>query len=212
MDKYQQLVDELIKKEYLTDPAIIEAFKKTPRKHFLQETHKNLEGVNAPLPIGEGQTISQPLTVAFMLHLLHPKPGEKILEIGYGSGWQTAILARVVHRKDDPGEIFAYEIVDEVAKFGKKNLEEFLPDDLAEHVHLFQQDYTESSEKNAPYDKVIAAAAFDETPSGLIKQLKVGGIIVYPTKANDIRKITRETDEKYTEDIFPGFVFVPITH
>lgn len=212
MENFELLVDILIEEGYLTDPIIIDAFRKTPRKPFLKEPYKKLEGLNAPLPIGDEQTISQPATVAFMLHLLQPKPGNKLLEIGYGSGWQTAILARIMYQKNSPGEIFAYEINNKIAEFGRKNLDRFLPDDLARHVHLYSEDYAKSSQDHAPYDKIIAAAAFEETPVNLIQQLNLEGVIVYPTKVNDIRKITKETNEAYSEDIFPGFVFVPITH
>jgi len=212
MENFDMLVDILVEEGFLTDPVIIDAFRQTPRNPFLKETYKKLEGLNAPLPIGDGQTISQPATVAFMLHLLQPKPGNTVLEIGYGSGWQTAILARIIYQEEKPGEIFSYEIKEKIAEFGRKNLELFLPENLTRHIHLYPEDYTKSSQKHAPYDKIIAAAAFEETPINLIKQLKIGGMIVYPTKANDIRKITRETNEKYTEDIFPGFIFVPITH
>jgi len=212
MKNYDLLVDTLIEQGHLTDPVIIEAFRTTPRKPFLKETYKKLEGLNAPLPIGDEQTISQPATVAFMLHLLQPKPGNKVLEIGYGSGWQTAILARIMYQKNRPGEIVAYEINKEIAAFGKKNLNQFLPNNLSRYIHLYPEDYATSSQNHAPYDKIIAAAAFEETPVNLIQQLIIGGMIVYPTKVNDIRKITKETNETYTEDIFPGFVFVPITH
>lgn len=89
----EELINDLIKQGYLKTPLIIEAFKNIKRKDFVSADLKDQADVNAPLPIGYSQTISQPLTVAFMLELLQPKPGEKILDIGAGSGWQTALLA-----------------------------------------------------------------------------------------------------------------------
>ena len=112
------LVKELISSGYLKTPEIIDAFQKIDRKDFVSDEYKDRAYVNAPLPIGYGQTISQPLTVAFMLELLQPEKGNKILEIGSGSGWQTALLARVV---GDEGRVFAIELIPELEQFGRKN-------------------------------------------------------------------------------------------
>jgi protein-L-isoaspartate(D-aspartate) O-methyltransferase len=93
---YFDLLKRLIKKDYLKTPLIIEAFKNINRADFLPENLRGQAGVDAPMPIGFGQTISQPLTVAFMLELLRPEPGDKILDVGAGSGWTSALLARCV--------------------------------------------------------------------------------------------------------------------
>ncbi len=214
MEKYQELVDQLIEQKYLVTPRIINAFKKTPRKDFLLPKDAPLESLNAPIPIGEGQTISQPLTVAFILNLLQPEPGDKVLDIGYGSGWQTALLSRIICPKGKKkcGKVIAYEIIPELAKFGKKNLVNTLPKRLISRITIHSKDYRTTFQNHAPFDRIISAAAFKEIPKELINALSVGGIMVYPTHANDIRKITREDEEKYTEEIFPGFIFVPITH
>ena len=89
---YLELVENLIEREYLKTPLIIEAFKNINRADFVPENLKDEAGVDAPLPLGFGQTISQPLTVAFMLELLRPQPGDKILDVGAGSGWTSALL------------------------------------------------------------------------------------------------------------------------
>ncbi|MDD3661819.1 MAG: protein-L-isoaspartate O-methyltransferase [Candidatus Dojkabacteria bacterium] len=214
MDKYQKLIDELVEQKYLVSPHIIKAFRNTPRVPFVRDIHKMLHSLNCPLPIGEGQTISQPLTVAFMVQMLAPQTGDRILEIGYGSGWQTAILAKIVCSKNVKtcGEIHAYEIVKSIADFGRKNLDETLSKTVRSHVHLYAQDYSGNSARNAPYDRIIAAAAFDKRPDDLIKSLSIEGIFVFPSKQGDIRKITRQSRDRYSEEIFPGFVFVPITH
>lgn len=214
MHTYEALIDDLQERGYLSTPEIIEAFRKTPRKDFLPQSKKSLDGLNSPLPIGHDQTISQPLTVGFMIELLQPRAGDTVLEIGYGSGWQSAILARIIcpEEGDTKGTLHAYEIVPELATFGESNIRRSLPEAVLKHVHLYSADYTPSCTAHAPYDRIISAAAFTSMPDELIQSLQTGGILVYPTQANDIRKITKEKQDTYTEELFPGFVFVPITH
>ncbi|MCD6283661.1 protein-L-isoaspartate O-methyltransferase, partial [bacterium] len=96
----ETLIQQLISEGYLKTPEIIKAFREIDRKDFVPSYLKKEAYINAPLPIGFGQTISQPLTVAFMLELLQPKRGDKILDIGSGSGWTTALLAYIVGQKD----------------------------------------------------------------------------------------------------------------
>ena len=139
-----------------------------------------------------------------MIELLEPEEGNKILEIGGGSGWQTAILAEIVGSK---GKVFAFEIIKSLADFGKKNLKRF---DL-ENVVFKHKDVSEGYPKEAPYDRIISGAAFEEIPQTLKEQLKVEGNLVAPTQEQDIRKITRKSEEKFEEEIIPGFVFVPVT-
>src|SRR3989344_4989772 len=115
------LADMLIKKGVLKNPRLVEAFKKVDRKNFIPESEKDLAYIDEPLPIGEGQTISQPWTVAFMLELLVPKPNDNILEIGYGSGWQTALLAAC------GANVWAIERIDKLCELGKTNLETGFP-------------------------------------------------------------------------------------
>jgi len=214
MDNYQKLIQRLTDQNYLATPRIIKAFKETPRKDYLPEEHKKISAINAPLPLTEGQTTSQPLTIAFMLELLQPQPGDKVLEIGYGSGWQTAILAKIVCPENNKkcGEVYAYEIVPSVAEFGDLNLDQNIPAELGSKIHLFNSDYKENFEGNAPYNRIISGAAFDKVPTDLIKSLTINGTIVFPTKAQDIRRIQRTAEDKIIEETFPGFIFVPITH
>lgn len=226
MDTYQKLIQRLIDQNYLATPRIITAFKDTPRKSYIPEIHKKISAINAPLPLTEGQTTSQPLTIAFMLELLQPQPGDKVLEIGYGSGWQTTILAKIVCPAISPmicppdnttssqkcGEVYAYEIVPSVAEFGDSNLDQNIPAELGSRIHLFKSDYRENFKENAPYNRIIAGAAFENIPVDLIKSLTINGTFVFPTKAKDIRRIKRTAEDKVVEETFPGFIFVPITH
>lgn len=201
---YQALIDDLVKMGYLKTPKIIDAFRKFQRKYFVPKSLALMANVNRPLPIGSGQTISQPLTVAFMIEFLKPKKGNKILEIGGGSGWQTAILSDIVGPK---GHVHAFEIVESLADFGKRNLKRF---DL-KNVTFKHKDVSKGYLQKAPYDRIISGAAFEEIPPKLKEQLQVGGILVAPTQQDDIRKITRISKKEFDEEVIPGFVFVPVT-
>ena len=109
------LIDSLIKEGWLKTPRIIKAFREVKRVDFLPKEIKDLAELNEALSIGYGQTISQPLVVAFMLELLQPQPGDKILDVGSGSGWTTALLAQIVGQK---GKVIAIDIIPELVEFG----------------------------------------------------------------------------------------------
>ncbi|MFC1780489.1 protein-L-isoaspartate(D-aspartate) O-methyltransferase [Patescibacteria group bacterium] len=201
---YQKLIKDLVRLGYLSTRRFIKAFRKFERKFFVPKSMAIYANANQPLPIGASQTISQPLTVAFMIELLEPKKNDKILEIGGGSGWQTAILSEIVGKR---GHVYAFEIVESLAEFGRSNIERFKLD----NVTFKHKDVSDGFKKEAPYDRIISGAGFKEIPQTLKEQLKIGGILVAPTQNNDIRKITRISDSEFKEEIFPGFVFVPIT-
>ena len=205
MDKgYHQLIDDLVRMGYLKTPRIINAFRKFERKYFVPKSIAQLANVNQALPLGSGQTISQPLTVAFMIELLKPDKGNKILEIGGGSGWQTAILSEIVGEK---GFVYAFEIIKSLAEFGANNIKKF----KIKNATLKYKDVSKGYKKEAPYDRIISGAAFKQIPGKLKNQLKIGGILVAPTQDDDIRRITRVSEKKFKKETFPGFVFVPIT-
>lgn len=198
-----ELIQQLINEGYLKTPAIIDAFYKIKRRDFLPSDLVGEESVNAPLPIGHGQTISQPLTVAFMFESLKPGPGQKILDVGSGSGWTTAMLTEIVGPK---GKVFAIERVPELKEFGQKNVAKY----NFSNVLFFCQDGSRGLPDYAPFDRIIVAAAAFEVPQALKEQLKVSGRLVIPTDAQDIRLIERISKDKYKETIYPGFVFVPL--
>ena len=204
MNGYKQLIDDLVRLGYLKTPRIINAFRKFERKYFVPKALSLMANVNRPLPIGSGQTISQPLTVAFMIELLQPKKGNKILEIGGGSGWQTAILSEIVGKS---GHVYTFEIVEKLAKFGKKNIKRF----NLSNVTFEHRDVSGGYPLKAPFDRIISGAAFEGVPNSLQEQLAIKGILVAPTKEQDIRQIKRVSKSKFKEEIYPGFVFVPIT-
>jgi len=199
------LIDNLIQEGWLKTPRIIEAFRKIKRVDFLPEGMKDLAEVNEALFIGFGQTISQPLVVAFMMELLEPKEGEKILDVGSGSGWTTALLSEIVGKA---GRVVAIELVLELKEFGEKNVSKynFLEKGIAEFVCA---DGSKGYEKEAPYDKILASASAGELPADWKKQLKVGGRIVAPI-GNSIWLFIKKSETEFQEIEHPGFVFVPL--
>jgi len=198
------LVDKLIERGYLKTPEIIAAFKKIKRVDFLREEYKHLAEIDEPLPIGYGQTISQPLTVAFMFELLQPKKGDKILDIGSGSGWTTALLAEIV---GESGKVYGIEIIPELKEFGEKNVSKynFIKKGIVKFVC---GDGSQGLPSEKPFDKILVSASAESVPNSLKEQLKNNGRMVIPVK-NSIFLITKE-ENKYKEKEFPYFSFVPL--
>jgi protein-L-isoaspartate(D-aspartate) O-methyltransferase len=213
------LVDQLIKEGWLKTPRIIEAFSNIKREDFLPTDTKNLAELNTALPIGNGQTNSQPLTVAFMLEQLRPEAGNKILDIGSGSGWTSALLAYIVSKEElkskiknqkskSEGKVIAIEIVPELKEFGEKNTARynFIKKGIAQFICA---DASQGYEKEAPFDRILASASAEKFPEEWKRQLKVGGRIVAPIKSS-IWVLEKVSEEKFAETEFPGFVFVPL--
>lgn len=206
------LIDNLIQQKWLKTDRIIEAFRSIKREDFLPaslagrpEDIKDLAEQNAALPIGQGQTISQPLVVAFMLELLQPNHGEKILDIGSGSGWTTGLLAHIV---GEQGKVIAIEIIPELKEFGEKNVSKYnyIEKGIVEFICA---DGTKGLAKQSPYDKILASASAEKIPNAWKEQLKIGGRIVTPIK-NSIWLITKIGENDFEEKEYPGFVFVPL--
>ena len=199
------LIDNLIEEGWLKTPRIIEAFKKVKRKDFLPEDIKNLAEFNEALPIGFGQTISQPLVVAFMLEQLDLKEGDKILDVGSGSGWTTALLAEIIGSK---GKVIAIEVIPELMEFGKKNVEKynFIEKGVVEFVCA---DGSKGYKKAAPFDKILASAAAPELSPTWKEQLKIRGRIVTPI-GSSIWLFIKKTEKEFEEIEYPGFAFVPL--
>ncbi len=198
-------VSDFIKQGVLKTPRIIEAFERIDRADFVLPENRDNAYINAPLPIGEGQTISQPLTVAFMIELLQPEPGDRIFEIGFGSGWQTTILAEIIGKR---GKIFAVERISELFRFGRKNIAKynFIKNGI---VKTISGDATLGLRRHAPFDKIIAAASAQGIPKEWLKELKVGGRLVAPIK-NSIWLYVKKSEKEFEKQEFPGFVFVPL--
>ena len=195
----------MVKDGYLKTPLIIDAFKKIDRRDFIAGQEREGAYENIALSIGKKQTISQPLVVAFMLELLEPKVGEKVLEIGTGSGWNTALLAEL---SGENGKVFSIERIEELYNFAKGNLGKY---GFAEKgiVDLILGDGSMGHEAGAPYDKIIAAASAEEIPLAWKDQLKIGGRIVAPVK-NSILVIDKIGKDNFETKEYFGFSFVPL--
>jgi len=199
------LVEELIRDGWLRTPRLIEAFQKIERKDFMPEEVKGFSQVNEAFPIGHGQTISQPSVVAFMLEQLQPKAGEKILDIGSGSGWTTALLAYIVGSK---GRVIAIEIIPKLKEFGEKNVSKynFLEKKIVKFVC---GDGSKGFKEEAPFDKILVSASAKKIYSAWKKQLKIGGRIVSSVKFS-IWRVEKKSETEFEEKEYPGFVFVPL--
>lgn len=214
------LIGELIDAGVLKSPSLVKAFWAIDRRDFVTAENLSRAYTNQPLPTFHGQTISQPWTVAFMLELLEPKPGEKILDIGAGSGWQAALLGWLVGH-DEKGEelqpnlqgyVLSLESVPEICDFGRKNLNNYgyLKKGLVEYHCLNAR---QGFAAEAPYDKIISAAALEDSDSkvlvGWLGQLKIGGRLVTPV-GSKIRLIKKIGKDDFEQKDFEGFIFVPL--
>lgn len=201
-----EIIKDLIEEGWLKTENIISAFKEIDRIDFLPKQERDLAELNQALPIGKGQTISQPLVVAFMIEELKPEPGNKILDVGSGSGWTTTLLSHIVGKD---GRVFGIEIVPELKEFGEKNCSKysFVKKGIAKFILA---DGSKGYEKEAPFDRIlISAAVQDKIPLFLKQQLKVGGIMVLPVRSSIwVLEKNSETELKETE--YTGFSFVPL--
>lgn len=183
----------------------IDAFLQIDRIHFVPPELKEEAYEDMPLPIGQGQTISQPWTVAFMIELLKPEKGQKILDIGAGSGWQTALLAHIVGPQ---GKVIAIERIPELCKFGKNNVAKF-NFIKKEIVEFLCTDGSKGYEKEAPYERIILAASALRIPEVLIEQLRDGGILI-GVEGSNVVKISKDKKGEIKKERFYGFSFVPL--
>ncbi len=181
---------------------IDEAFEAVDRANFVPKELRRSVDIDAPLPIGYGQTNSQPYTVRKMLQWLGAQPGEKVLDVGSGSGWTTALLAYLVGPK---GQVYAVERVPELVDFGRENAEGA----GVKNARFFTAGDEFGLPEEGPYERILVSASADELPQELVDQLKIGGKMVIPVH-NDILEITKKSAGDLDIKKHPGFVFVPL--
>ena len=186
-------------------PAVMEAMATVPRHRFVPRLQESVAYENRPLPIGEGQTISQPFIVALMTDLLDPKRGDRVLEIGTGSGYQAAVLARLV------AKVYTIEIVEPLGRQAMKRLEELGYRNVAVRIGDGYNGWPDA----APFDSIIVTAAPAEVPQPLIDQLKPGGRMVIPAGgsygAQHLLLVEKQSDGTATTRRTLPVRFVPLT-
>lgn len=197
----EKLARELERKG-IRDKRVLAAIASVAREEFIDASLREYAYLDKPLPIEKGQTISQPYTVAYQSELLGLKPGEKVLEIGTGSGYQAAILCEM------GAVVYSIERYEALHLSAKATLHR-----LGYYPHLFFGDGYEGLPEEAPFDKILLTAAPDVIPEKLLKQLRVGGWMVLPLGGRMGQKMTlikRLGEEKFSESEHGDFIFVPM--
>lgn len=184
------------------DEALKAAFQAVPRYNFLPPEVVEQAGLDKPLPIGFGQMNSQPSTVAMMLDWLQVEPGQKILDIGSGSGWSTALLSHLTGPK---GTVTAVEIVPQLVEFGQTNCDRL----SISNANFHQASIIYGWVSAAPYDRILVSAAGRRVPPELIGQLKPGGRLVIPIRSS-VLVINKDKKGETAQAEHPGFAFVPL--
>lgn len=180
------------------------ALKLVDRADFMPEDVRDKTAWDMALPIGYGQTISQPTTVEMMLRWLEPEPGNMVMDVGSGSGWTTALLAKIVGPK---GRVIAVELVPELVVFGRENCRRAGIKNATFHQAGKQLGWPQS----APYDRILVSAAADELPVELLDQLSIGGKLVVPVR-NDILEVEKTSQDAHEIAVHSGFIFVPLIY
>jgi len=199
-----EMVQHQIAARGIKSNAVLDALKSVPREVFVPDNLKELSYEDAPLPIGEGQTISQPYIVALMIDALNLKGGEQVLEIGAGSGYAAAVLSQIV------GDVYTIERIEQIAIKAATAVKSL----GYENVHVLHADGTMGWSEHAPYDAIIVAAGGPFIPEALKQQLKVGGCLVIPIGKHKhlqkLVKVTRKSELEYIKEDITDVRFVPL--
>jgi protein-L-isoaspartate(D-aspartate) O-methyltransferase len=198
------MVQHQLRRRGIADSRVLAAMGEVPREAFVPDAHKRDAYADAALPLSQGQTISQPLMVAMSLEALKLKGDETVLEIGAGSGYQAAILSKLVEK------VYAIEIIPELVANAQRALDSLGID----NVEIICADGRKGWPEGAPYDGIVVAAAAEEVPPALIEQLKEGGRLVIPVGGRwgqSLRTSRKRGDELETEELC-RCVFVPLVH
>ncbi len=202
-----ELIDKLKSSGVLKSFSIEQALLEIDRSDFVLPENRGDPYADAALSIGYGQTISQPFTVVFMLELLDVKQGNKILDIGTGSGWQASLVAFMT---GENGHTYTVEIIPQLSAYAKENVSKYplITDNLSFFEGNARLGLPDVSKELGGFDRIIAAAEVREVPEAWKEQLKVSGIMVFP-KDNGIYRMVRNSETDFDSLFFPGFAFVP---
>jgi protein-L-isoaspartate(D-aspartate) O-methyltransferase len=186
------------------DALVLEAMRKVPRELFLPNSLREFAYEDSPLPIGGEQTISQPYIVAFMTEALMLRGGEKVLEIGAGSGYAAAVLSEIA------ADVYTVERLGRLADKAAATLADLGYD----NVHILHGDGTRGWPEHAPYDAIVVAAGAPQVPKSLKQQLKVGGRLVIPVgadqRAQELVRVVHISTNQYRGEDIAGVRFVPL--
>jgi protein-L-isoaspartate(D-aspartate) O-methyltransferase len=198
----ERMVREQLVRRGIHDPRVLATMRKVPREEFVPPSYRHEAYEDRPLPLGEEETISQPYIVALMTELLRPQPGDRVFEVGTGSGYQAAILAKLV------AEVYTMEIHASLAKRAEERLER----QRYQNIHVKAGDAYQGWPEYAPFDGIIVTCALDHVPGPLIAQLKERGRMVIPVgepKAQELYLFEKENGELKRQAVLP-VVFVPM--
>jgi len=198
----RKLIDTLREKG-IYDENVLNAMDQIPRHAFLDKAFEDWAYRDVPFPIGNEQTISQPFTVAFQSQLLEIKPGDRVLEIGTGSGYQACVLAEM------GAKVYTLERVEPLFHKAEKLLKKL----GYERIRTFLRDGNEGLPRFAPYDAILVTAGSADIPEALLYQLKIGGKMVIPYGGDDFQRmlrITRTGEKSFEKEEFGDFRFVPM--
>ncbi len=200
----RRMVEKDLRGRDITDPRVLEIMGRVPRHLFVEKSLQGQAYADHPLPIGEGQTLSQPYIVAWMTQILRIRPGEKVLEIGTGSGYQAAVLAELTD------QVFSIEIRETLTQAASRHLKEL----GYEKVRVKYGDGYFGWEEFAPFDAIIVTCAANHIPPPLIKQLKEGGRLIIPlgstTYFQTLTLITKKDGQPDVQHLM-SVAFVPMT-
>jgi protein-L-isoaspartate(D-aspartate) O-methyltransferase len=198
------MVERQIRARGVVDPEVLRAMNEVPRERFVPEDLAALAYADSPLPIGEEQTISQPYIVAAMTEALEPSPGDRVLEIGTGSGYQAAILARLVSR------VYTIERLPELANAARARLKGL----GFTNVDVLTADGTLGWPEHAPYDGIVVTAGAPHVPAALKRQLREGGRLVIPVgpypRMQELVRVRRTGKDSWESEYLGGVMFVPL--
>jgi protein-L-isoaspartate(D-aspartate) O-methyltransferase len=199
-----QMIERHLKGRDITDTSVLQAMNDVPRERFVGPSQQDMAYADRPLPIGYGQTISQPYVVAFMTQILEVRPDDRVLEIGTGCGYQASVLARLANK------VYTIEIVEELANSAEKRLAGL----GYKNIFVKAGDGFDGWPEHAPFDKIILTCAIKEFPPALIAQLREGGRIIAPLDstgfAQDLVLATKSNGQLKRTSVLP-VRFVPMT-